>query len=95
MLGIQIIENDIVDTQLDYTLKGMCMWYRSTLIGLEKWLTLKLGFEVEIFTIIQKEYLKLKRKPNGYQMGDKIIGNKEFIELIRQEAPLKKTKYPI
>lgn len=82
---IQIIENDFVDTQTSYDFKGLCVWHRSYLIGIEKWLTLKLGFEVEIFTCIQKDHLKLKRKPNGYNMGGKIIGNKEFVDLIRNE----------
>lgn len=89
MFEIQIIENDFIDIQTDYNFKGLCVWHRSYLTGVEKWLTILVGFEVEIFTVIQKEHLKLKRKPNGYRMGDKIIGNKEFVEVIAREITLK------
>ena len=87
--GIRIIANDFIDQQSDYSLKGFSSFYRSKLTGLEKWLSLKLGFTVEIFTVIQKEYLKDKRKPNIISMGEKFICNKEGLEVISSQLEIK------
>jgi len=87
-LGIKIIENDFIDSHSDFSLKGFSKHYRSKLTGLEKWLTLKLGFDVEIFTIIQKEYLKDKRAPNVLKMNDSFICNKEGLIAISDVVKL-------
>lgn len=58
----------------------------SWLVGMEKFLTFKLKFEVNIFTIIQKEYLKLPIKEKSYMMGSQLIVGPKTYELLIKKA---------
>ena len=52
------------------TIREHSVNHMSWLTGIEKWLSFRLGFEVEIFTIIQKKYLNIQREQTLTRIGD-------------------------
>jgi len=64
------------------TLKEFCENEASYLTGFEKWIEKKVGFNVEIFTIIQKRFLKCKHKEKYFNMnGVIIVGPRTYEEI--------------
>jgi len=64
------------------TIKEFSQNEASCLTGFEKWLSKKVGFEVEIFTIIQKQYLKCKHTEKSFIMHGKLIVGPRTYEAI-------------
>jgi len=88
--GLNIVQCKFLDPHaLPRTIKQFSDNEKSWLTGFEKWLSLKLGFDASIFTIIQKEYLKNKTEHNSYIDGDKLYVTTYTYETIIRTVPVK------
>lgn len=60
--GLKIVHSPFVPDPIEAwelkTLKQFCKFHESYLIGLEKYLSFRLGFDVRIFSNLQKTFLK-------------------------------------
>lgn len=72
--GLNIVINDLACEKYlnPKSLREYACLNRSWLNGIEVWLSEKLGFSIEIFTSIQKEFLKINVDSNAYVVGDTI-----------------------
>jgi hypothetical protein len=90
---MQVIKSDfLISHPSPYKLKQHCQNHASYLRGLEHWLTQKFGFNVKLFTLQQKEYLRCNHIEESYMMGNQlIVGPRTYEQLLK----LPKGKLPL
>lgn len=86
MFGVKIVLNNMLRSHYSpITLRHFAENTGSWLTGFESWLSIKVGFKVEVFTIIQKECLICPSKEQGYRIGDKVyVGPVTYSLMMKQ-----------
>lgn len=88
--GVQIIvEKYLISHNSPRTLKQYAQNAASYLIGLEDLLSSKLKFKVELFSCIQKQYLKCVPKENCYKSAGRLIVGPRTYEAILDNVHIK------